>query len=101
MNALLGLQVQPLRPHLLNLARHARELARSLGKQVEVTVSAGSSQLDRRIVEALREAFLHLVRNAVDHGIESPEIREARGQAENRGSSGWRPRPTVGGFGSA
>jgi chemotaxis protein histidine kinase CheA len=82
LNTLLGLQVQPLRPHLLNLGRHARELARSLGKQVEVTVSAGTSQLDRRIVEALREAFLHLLRNAVDHGIESPEVREERGKSK-------------------
>jgi len=80
LDALLRLQVQPLRPFLLNLARHARELARSLGKQVRVEVEAGESQLDRRIIEALEEALLHLVRNAVDHGIELPAQRTRSGK---------------------
>ena len=79
-DALLGLQVQPLRPFLLDLARHARELARSLDKRVEVEVDAGASQLDRRIIDKLRESFLHMVRNAVDHGIETPEVRASRGK---------------------
>jgi chemotaxis protein histidine kinase CheA len=75
LDALLRLQMQPLRPFLLNLARHSRELARSLNKEVEVKIAAGDSQLDHRLTEALEEAFLHLVRNAVDHGIEGPEER--------------------------
>ncbi len=85
LDRLLGLQVQPLRPFLLGLARHARELAGSLGKELEVAVDAGHSQLDRRIMDALRESFLHLVRNAVDHGIEPPDVREAAGKPR-RGS---------------
>lgn len=75
LDTLLHLQVQPLRPFMRSLAQHARELAGSLGKQVEVITEAGDAQLDRRISNALREAFLHLVRNAVDHGIELPEER--------------------------
>jgi len=82
LDALLRLQVQPLKPFLTNLAGHARELAASLGKKVEVRVKAGESQLDRRIVNALREAFLHLVRNSVDHGIESPDERKSSGKME-------------------
>lgn len=82
---LLRLQVQPLRPVLLTLARHARELARTLGKEVRVAVDAGDTHLDRRIIDALREAFLHVVRNAVDHGIEGPEERLAAGKPR-RGS---------------
>jgi chemotaxis protein histidine kinase CheA len=74
--------VQPLKPFLRNLARHARELAVSLGKKVEVRVRAGDAQLDRRIVNALREAFLHLVRNSVDHGIEGPNERRSLGKKE-------------------
>ncbi len=85
LETLLHLQVQPLRPVLLTLARHARELARGLGKEVRVTVDAGETHLDRRIIEALREAFLHVVRNAVDHGIESPDERVAVGKPR-RGS---------------
>ncbi len=80
LDVLLGLQVQPLRPFLDGLARHARELARSLGKEVEVEVEARDSQLDRRITEALQEAFLHLVRNAVDHGIEDRDERARSGK---------------------
>ena len=82
LDALLRLQVQPLKPFLTNLAGHARELAATLGKKVEVWVKAGDAQLDRRIVNALREAFLHLVRNSVDHGIESPAERKRAGKKE-------------------
>lgn len=80
LDALLALQVQPFRPFLKVLARHVRELAESLGKAIRVKVVAGDVHLDRRIVDTLREAFLHLVRNAVDHGIESPAEREAAGK---------------------
>src|SRR6202035_5505473 len=76
---MLALQLQPLRGFLLSLARYARELARSLKREVEVEVTGEETRLDRRIARELEDALLHLVRNAVDHGIESPEVREARG----------------------
>jgi chemotaxis protein histidine kinase CheA/ActR/RegA family two-component response regulator len=82
LDSLLRLQVQPLKPFLRGLAGHARELASSLGKKLEVKVRAGDAHLDRRIVNTLREAFLHLVRNSVDHGIESPEERQEAGKAD-------------------
>ena len=82
LEALLRLQVQPLKPFLTNLSGHARELADTLGKTVKVQVRAGDAQLDRRIINVLREAFLHLVRNAVDHGIESPKERKSMGKKE-------------------
>jgi len=77
LEASLRLQVQPLRPFLRTLARHTRELAGSLGKDVEVTTSGGNVQLDRRILESVREAALHLAHNAVDHGIEGRETRNS------------------------
>jgi chemotaxis protein histidine kinase CheA len=80
LDTLLHLQVQPIRPFVRLLANHARELASSLGKRVEVVTDAGEAQLDRRISNALREAFLHLVRNAVDHGIETPADRRLAGK---------------------
>ncbi len=83
LDSALRLQVQPLRPFLRTLARHTRELAQSLGKEVEVTTSGGDVQLDRRILEAVREAALHLVHNAVDHGIEDQESRHAAGKKVN------------------
>lgn len=78
---LLSIQVQPVRPLLASLARHAVELGRSLGKTVEVQVEATQCRLDRRIMGALKEALLHLVRNAVDHGIESESERVGLGKS--------------------
>ncbi|HLX08171.1 MAG TPA: Hpt domain-containing protein, partial [Thermoanaerobaculia bacterium] len=81
LDRMLKLQLQPLRGSLLALARHAREVGRSLKREVEVVVEGEETRLDRRIARELEEALLHLVRNAVDHGIESLEVREARGKA--------------------
>lgn len=82
LEALLRLQVQSLRPFINSLAKHAAELAEELGKKVQLRLAVGDARLDRRIVEALREALLHLVRNAVDHGIESPDVRRRKSKAE-------------------
>ena len=81
---MLALQLQPLRGFLLSLARYARELGRSLGREVEVELEGEETRLDRRIARELEEALLHLVRNAVDHGIEPPDVREAARQAAGR-----------------
>ncbi len=80
LETLLSLQIRPLTPFLRGLAAHARELGSELGKHIEVVVDAGEAQLDRRIVNTLREAFIHLVRNAVDHGIEPPAERTGCGK---------------------
>jgi chemotaxis protein histidine kinase CheA/ActR/RegA family two-component response regulator len=80
LDSALRIQVQPLRPFLRTLARHTRELARSLGKEVKVSTSGGAVQLDRRILKAIREAALHLAHNAVDHGIENAETRRKAGK---------------------
>jgi two-component system chemotaxis sensor kinase CheA len=80
LDRMLKLQLQPLRGSLLALARYARELGRSLKREVEVTVEGEETRLDRRIARELEEALLHLVRNAVDHGVEAPEVREGRGK---------------------
>ena len=80
LDALLALQVQPLHGFMLTLARHARELARSLGREVEVDLVGEETRLDRRIVRELEDALIHMVRNAVDHGIEPPALREAAGK---------------------
>lgn len=82
LESVLTLQVQPLRSYLLSLARHARELARSLGREVEVEIEGEDTRLDRRIARELDDALLHLMRNAVDHGIESPEERREKGKPE-------------------
>ena len=79
---ILTLQLQPLRDKLQSLARSARDLGRSLGREIDVEVAGEEVRLDRRIVRELEEALIHLVRNAVDHGIESPAARAAAGKPE-------------------
>lgn len=58
----------------------ARDLAREQGKRVRVLLEGGDVELDRSMVEALGDPLLHLIRNAVDHGIRPPEEREAVGK---------------------
>ncbi|HEX4963741.1 MAG TPA: response regulator [Thermoanaerobaculia bacterium] len=77
---MLSLQLQPMRGFLLSFARYARELARSLKKEAEVDLEGEETRLDRRIARELEEALLHLVRNAVDHGIEPPDVRQVLGK---------------------
>ena len=80
LDRMLSLQLQPLRGSMHLLARYARELGRSLGREVEMELEGEDTRLDRRITRELEDALLHLVRNAVDHGIEPPEVREAKGK---------------------
>jgi len=79
--AVLALQIAPIKPTLRSLARYARELARRLGRQIEVELEGEETRLDRRIARELEGALRHLVANAVDHGIEGPEERRAAGKA--------------------
>jgi two-component system chemotaxis sensor kinase CheA len=80
LDKMLSLQLQPLRGSMQSLARHARELARTLGREVEVELEGEDTRLDRRIARELDDALIHLVRNSVDHGIEPPAVRENRGK---------------------
>ena len=61
-------------------ARSVRELAHSLGKEVRCEVSGGEIELDRQMIDRLSDALNHLLRNAVDHGLESPDQRRAQGK---------------------
>jgi two-component system chemotaxis sensor kinase CheA len=61
-------------------ARPMRALAAERGKLIELEVSGGETELDRTLVDLIYEPLLHLLRNAVDHGLESPDQREAAGK---------------------
>lgn len=66
------------------LPRAARDLARRMGKDVDLTVSGADIELDRSIVDELSDPLLHLLRNAIDHGLEPAEERRGAGKS-NRG----------------
>jgi two-component system chemotaxis sensor kinase CheA len=60
--------------------RLVRDAARAAGKQVDLVIEGQSTELDRSIIEAIGDPLIHLLRNAVDHGIESPQARSAAGK---------------------
>jgi two-component system, chemotaxis family, sensor kinase CheA len=65
-----------------SLPRAVRDVAAAEGKEARLELSGGDVEADRAVVDALREPLLHLVRNAVDHGLERPAARRARGKTE-------------------
>ncbi|MGE0709871.1 MAG: chemotaxis protein CheW [Planctomycetota bacterium] len=73
-------RMQPLRGLFARLPRQVRDLARELGKEVRLVTEGDDTEADRSILEALGDPLLHLVRNCVDHGIEAPALRGARGK---------------------
>jgi chemotaxis protein histidine kinase CheA/CheY-like chemotaxis protein len=75
------IRIVPIRPLFVRLARVARATARIEGKQVDVTISGEETGLDRLVQDRLFEPLLHVVRNAVGHGIEPPNERERSGKA--------------------
>ncbi len=74
------LRMRPIAELFETIPLQVRDLSRSLGKEVDVELSGESVRLDGRIVELLREPLLHIIRNAVDHGIENPEVRKSSGK---------------------
>ncbi len=78
----LELRTTPLLRVLDNLPRTARDLAERLGKRVQVELVGAQLELDRSILDRLGDPLTHLIRNAVDHGIEAPEDRVAAGKNE-------------------
>ena len=58
-----------------------RDLARAQGKQVQFSATGGDARIDRRVLEAIKDPLIHMIRNAVDHGLETPEERVAAGKA--------------------
>ncbi len=60
--------------------RTARELARESGKEVDVVITGAEIEIDRRILESIRDPLLHIIRNSIDHGIEGPEERIRAGK---------------------
>lgn len=80
-DAALTSRMRPFADVLAGQARMVRDLGRSLGKQVRLEVEGEGTQVDRDVLERLESPLTHLLRNAVDHGIQSPEQRVSHGKA--------------------
>ncbi|CAI8826990.1 chemotaxis protein CheA [Pseudomonas sp. IT-P218] len=79
--AVMKTRMQPIKKVFGRFPRLVRDLARQLKKEINLELVGEDTDLDKNLVEALADPLVHLVRNAVDHGIESPEEREASGKA--------------------
>ncbi len=79
-SAMARVRLQPIQTLLSSYERMIRDLAAELGKQVLVEIESGQVELDREMIERLRDPLMHVVRNAIDHGIETPEQRVASGK---------------------
>ncbi|HEX5338569.1 MAG TPA: chemotaxis protein CheA [Gallionella sp.] len=81
-NAVMKTRMQPIGRLFKKYPRLARDLARSLGKVVELVLSGEETEMDKTMIEDLNDPLVHLVRNAVDHGVETIEGRIAAGKPE-------------------
>lgn len=94
----LDVRTMPIGDTFAKFHRTCRDLSRDLGKKVELRIEGGETAMDKTVLEQLRDPLLHLVRNALDHGIEGPAERAAAGKppvahlglsAEQRGDRVW------------
>ena len=74
------LRMVPVGPALAQLARTVRDLALALGKEARFEIAGGDVEVDNAVLQLLRDPLTHMVRNAIDHGIEKPERRVALGK---------------------
>ncbi|HUV99361.1 MAG TPA: chemotaxis protein CheA [Gallionella sp.] len=81
-NAVMKTRMQPIGRLFKKYPRLARDLARSLGKEVELVLVGEETEMDKTMIEDLNDPLVHLVRNAVDHGVETLEGRVAAGKPE-------------------
>ncbi|TIH06578.1 chemotaxis protein CheA [Pseudomonas leptonychotis] len=79
--AVMKTRMQPIKKVFGRFPRLVRDLARQLKKEINLELVGEETDLDKNLVEALADPLVHLVRNAVDHGIEMPEEREASGKS--------------------
>lgn len=81
-DAVTAVRMVSLGTSLRRLPRMVREIAEALGKTVELEITGETTEVDKGIADELFEPLLHLVRNAIDHGIEAAEVRSAAGKSE-------------------
>jgi two-component system chemotaxis sensor kinase CheA len=77
----MSMRMVPIRRTFQKMERLIRDLSRKLEKPVHVTVVGEETELDRKLVEQLTDPLMHMVRNSIDHGIESAEVRAVAGKA--------------------
>jgi two-component system chemotaxis sensor kinase CheA len=78
----MSLRMVPLKATFNKMTRLVRDVSRKTGKQVHLITEGEDTEIDRNLVDVINDPLVHMIRNAVDHGIESPEIRQQAGKNE-------------------
>lgn len=77
---IMSIRMIPIGPTFEQFRRFVRDTAHSMGKEIHLEVIGGETELDKTVIEKIDDPLKHMIRNAIDHGIESPEEREAAGK---------------------
>ena len=97
-DVVLGVRMMPIGETFAKFKRLTRDLSRDLGKEVELVIEGAETEMDKTVLDQLADPLMHLVRNSLDHGCETPDEREAAGKpraaaltlrAEQRGDRVW------------
>jgi two-component system chemotaxis sensor kinase CheA len=80
--AVMKMRMQPISRVFNKFPRLVRDISKSLGKEVELRISGENTEVDKSVIEEIDDPLVHLMRNAIDHGIETPEERRAKGKHE-------------------
>lgn len=80
--SVMSMRMLPINMTFNRFPRVVRDLSSKLGKQVDLVIQGGGTEIDKSLIEKLVDPLTHLVRNSIDHGVETPEKRVANGKAE-------------------
>jgi two-component system, chemotaxis family, sensor kinase CheA len=81
-DSVMAIRAQPVKPVFQRMSRTVREVAAMTGKSVRLVVEGENTEVDKTVIERLTDPLTHMIRNAVDHGVETPEARVAAGKPE-------------------
>lgn len=79
-DSVMAIRAQPVKPVFQRMSRIVREVADMTGKQIRLITEGENTEVDKTVIDKLAEPLTHMIRNAVDHGVETPEKREAAGK---------------------
>lgn len=79
-DSVMAIRAQPVKPVFQRMSRIVREVADMVGKSIRLITEGENTEVDKTVIDKLAEPLTHMIRNAVDHGIETPEKREAAGK---------------------
>jgi len=80
--SVLKMRMQPLQKVFGKFPRVVRDIASAVGKDIELKISGEETEVDRSVIEHIGDPLVHIIRNSIDHGIEPPDVRKAKGKKE-------------------